>query len=226
MANSIASLMRKDFCVLCSEKTTGLLFAALLALSAAFAYSLNFSSLVFVMFTASSYIMNIFGLEEKYRTETFFASLPVRRKDIVFARYGEVLAIAAAYFALAYLSNTISFYAGKTAVRLIPIGYCASVLLVLSFISSFTFPFYFKLGLAKAKIVTTLLFSGFMALFTAIMFAHPRESAARSAKIFSQLFNAPFPRDPLNVLLLLGCAILLWGASIPVAAAVYSRKNL
>jgi len=225
MANNVLNLIRKDFIALWSEKTTGFLFAALLAISALFASYLTFSSLVFLLLVASTHTLNVFNLDEKFRTERFFASLPVRRRDIVLARYGELLAIAGAYFVMAYLANTASILAGKTEAQ-IPLGYCASVLVVLAFMSSFTYPFFFKRGLSKAKSVTTILLAIFMAPASTMIFMRPGDGSNQTAKAFLAAMNSPFPRDLLHTLLLIGIAILLWGVSIPVAVALYSRRDL
>ncbi len=232
MASNIVNLIWKDFYALWSEKMMGLTFIALLLISAFFASYLNFSSLVFVLITASSYILNMFSLEEKFRTERFFASLPVRRSDIVLARYGGVLAIAGAYFVMAYLANAVYIFAGKnefadkTDVRPIPLGYCATVLVILAIITSFTFPFYFKFGLAKAKTITTLLFSVFMGLTGVLMFMPPSGGPNRVMKAISAVLTSPFPHDLMHALLLICVAILLLGVSISAAVALYSRKDL
>jgi len=225
MASNIVNLIRKDFCALWSEKTMGLTFVGLLVMCAIFASSLTFSSLMFVFLIASSYTLNVFSLEEKFRTERFFASLPVRRRDIVLARYGEIWAIAGAYFVVAYLANAVSILVGKTEVRPIPLGYCATVLVILAFTTSFTFPFYFKLGPAKAKAVTTPLLASVMAMAVAIMAMRPSGGSHQVMKAVSAVRNSPFPRDLPHTLLLMGAAILLWGVSIPVAVALYSRRD-
>jgi hypothetical protein len=189
--------------------------------------------------TASYYTVNVFSLDEKFRTERFFASLPVRRKDIVLARYAGVMAIAGAYFVVAYLVNAVSILLvplyggaqiylkvfGKTEVQTIPLGYCATVLVLVAIIPALTFPLYFKLGLAKAKTITTLLLAIFMALITLIILL-PSGGSHRVMKVIPAVMTAPFPRDLLFILLLIAAAILLWGVSIPVAVALYSRKDL
>lgn len=235
MWNNILNLIRKDFCSLWNEKLSACMFVAMLVISAVFASSPSFSSLVFVFFTASSYILNVFSLEEKFRTERFFASLPVRRRDIVLARYGGILAIAGAYFVVAYLANAVSIFVGsewehkllgKTVVRPIPLGYCTSVLVILALISSFTFPLYFKLGLAKAKTILSLFLMVFMALSGVLLISRPSGGSNRVMKAIAAVLNSPFPHDLPHALLVMGVAILLWGVSIPLAVALYSRKDL
>ncbi len=226
MANNILNLIRKDFCALRSEKPMGPMFVILLVISGIFASYLSLASLVFVLLTASSYILNVFSLEEKFRTERFFASLPVRRRDIVFARYGEIFIIFGAYVIIAYPANAVSIAIGKIETRIIPLGYCAAVLLILAFMTSFTFPIYFKLGLAKAKTVTNLILGLFMAVAFAMITMRWGEGSYRAPKSISAFMNSPFPHDLPFTLLLITIAILLWGISIPTAVALYSRKEL
>jgi ABC-2 type transport system permease protein len=225
MVTNILNLIRKDLCALWSEKTMGLMFFALLAISAAFASYLNLSSLAFVLLTVSSYILNVFTLEEKFRTEKFFASLPVRRRDIVIARYGGILAIAGVYFVVAYITNAFAILSGRTEVRPIPLGYCATVLVIMAFLASFTFPFYFKLGIAKSKTITSLLLAGFMGLGGTLMALNPARGSQRLMKGISAVLSSPFPHDLPHTLLLMGVAIMLFAVSIPVAVTLYSRRD-
>ncbi len=226
MANNILSLILKDLCALWSERMMGLMFVCLLAIGAVFASYQDFPSLLFVFMTVSVYIMNVFSLEEKFRTERFMASLPVRRRDIVLARYGGILAIAAVYFVVAYLANVISILIGRPGVRLIPLGYCSTVILILGFTASFTFPFYFKFGMTKAKTVTNLLVTVLMALGVVVMTLRQGGGSNQARRTISAFLNSPFPRDLPHTLLLMCVAILLLGVSIPVAVALYSRKDL
>lgn len=219
-------LIRKDFRSLWSEKIAASLFVALLAMSAIMASSLSFSSLLLVFFTTSVYILNVFALEEKFRTERFFASLPVRRGDIVLARYGGVMAIAGAYFAVAYFANAVSILAGKPEARPIPLGYCATVLAILAFFTSFTLPFYFRLGLARARTITTLLVVVPMTWGGLLIGLGSRRGSLSVMNTVSAVMNSPFPRDLPHSLLMMGAAIILWGVSIPVAVALYSRRDL
>ena len=208
MANNIVNLIRKDFGAMWSERRMGLVFVVLLVMSAIWATYLNFAS-----------------LEEKSRTERFFASLPVLRRDIVLARYGGVFIIAAIYFLMACLAGAVSNFAGKTDMQPITPGYCATVLVVLAFVTSLTFPFYFKYGLARAKAITTLLLGVFMALTIPII-ANLGGGSSKVLNSFLTILHSPFPRDLFNTLLLIGIAIILWSVSIPVTVAVYSKKDL
>jgi ABC-2 type transport system permease protein len=226
MANNIVNLIRKDFWALWSERTMGPMLVVLLAISAIFASYLDYASLLFVVFTAFLYTHNAFSLDEKFRTEKLFASLPVRRRDIVLARYGGMLVIAGAYFVVAYLANVVSILIRKGEVRTIPMGYCATVLVIMAFMTSFSFPFYFRLGLARAKPVTMLLFGIIMVSTTVMMIPRQSGGSHEAMKVISAILNSPFPRDLLHTLLLTGVAILLWAVSIPVAVALYSKRDL
>jgi ABC-2 type transport system permease protein len=226
MGNNVLNLIWKDFRALWSEKMSAFMFVGLFAISAIFASSPSFSSLVFVFVTASTYILNVFALEEKFRTERFFASLPVRRRDIVLARYGGVMAIAAAYFAMAYLVNVAFILAGKPGARPIPLGYFATVFAILAFFTSFSLPFYFKLGVAKAKTVTTVLVIVPMTVGVLLIVLRPSGGSLPMMKAISAVMSAPFPPDLSRALLTIGAAILLLGVSIPVAAVLYSRRDL
>jgi hypothetical protein len=227
MANKVLVLIGKDFRSLWSEKITGLSLLFLLAMSALSASSVTFSGLGIAFFTTSFYIMSVFSLEESFRTERFFASLPVRRRDMVLARYGGIIAITAAYFALAYAINAVFILAGMPKARPIPIGYCATVLALVAFFSSFALPFYFKFGMAaKARIVTMFLIILPMTVGGALIGQGNAGASLPVMKAFTELMANPFPRDPLVVLITFGAAFLLWGTSIPVAVLLYSKRDL
>lgn len=224
MANNIMFLIRREFYALWSEKTMGVMFVALLVFTACFASLINFASLLFLLMTVYYYIQNVFSLDEKYRTELFFASLPVRRGEIVIARYGGVMVIAVVYFTLVYFVNACSMLGGK-AEKIIPLGYCATALMILSVITSLTFPIYFKFGLARAKNVISFILGGTVMAGTMITM-HMSEGPNGMLNVFSKALIFPSPQDFLHALFLIGIAILLLGVSILVSVALYSRRDL
>lgn len=225
MTNNIVNLIRKDYRALLSEKLAGIMLIILLVISSVSASQVNFLGLFLVFITVNSYIPNIFGLEEKYRTEKFFISLPVRRSEIVLARYGEVIVIAGAYIVLAYLANSVLKMFSETDVRSIPAGYWATAIMIVSFVASLIVPFYFKFGRSRAKTLTVLLMvlTGFALSFFVSLGAR---SGAAGRRTTLALLKSPFPNDAHSSLFLMGIAILFLVISIPISVGVYSKKDL
>ncbi|MBN1903637.1 MAG: ABC-2 transporter permease [Deltaproteobacteria bacterium] len=153
MAGNIINLILKDFYILWRENRIGLILMIISTVISAFFAPIAGSIWLFFMFlNVCAIIMSLFNLEEKYRTEAFFASLPVSRREIVLSRYGAVIVIFLIYAVVTYLldiSNVI--HADKSKAMSIPVGYYISVFFSLAILSSVTLPLYFKLGYTKAK---------------------------------------------------------------------------
>jgi ABC-type transport system involved in multi-copper enzyme maturation permease subunit len=219
--SNILSLIKKDFCALMSEKIMGIMFIILLLMSAMLASLVNFSSLIFLFLVIYAYIQNLFSLDEKYRTEKYYASLPVRRNEMVFARYGGVAAIPAIYLIIAYLANRGFIFFHLKEAQPLPAGYIVLVFLILAFLTSFTLPFYFRFGISKAKGVSVILFMVIGALMS-IMFSLAR---IRGTGISNQV-GFIFYQEIITSVMLFGCAVLLLAISVPLTLALYSRKDL
>jgi ABC-2 type transport system permease protein len=224
MASRVWSLIRKDYSSILSEKMTAIVFLVLFTLSAVMTSSLSFAGLGMAFFSISVYVLNVFTLEEKFHTERFFASLPLRRRDIVLARYGGVMAIMVAFFVLAFLWNAVFILTGKSEARPIPLGYCATVILAEAGFTSLSLPLYFKFGMAaKARTVTMLLVVLPMTLVGAL---YGIGNAGASLPVMKDFIANPYPQGLPLALLLIGAAILLWGASIKLAVLFYSKRDL
>jgi ABC-type transport system involved in multi-copper enzyme maturation permease subunit len=157
MRNPMANLIVKDFRAAWSEKTVAVTSIFLVVMSALITTSPCVASSIASSFMLSMCMLNIFSIEEKYRTERFFASLAVRRRDIVFARYGNLAIIVAVYCVLAVVANHAEILAGNPAAHPVSLGYFALTVSLIAFYSAISFPFYFKLGVLKARAVTILL---------------------------------------------------------------------
>lgn len=99
--------------------------------------------------------------EEKFKTDPLYCSLPVKREQIVLARYGAVLLafLLVTVFSLAtILVIKLSNFEGVTLpVPLITIETIIAPLLPVSFFFSFGLPFYFLWGYNRGMIFGTVL---------------------------------------------------------------------
>ncbi len=217
MSDNIINLIRRDFYALWTEKGVGaVVFLSLIFMSPA-APVWKFITLIFLPIILQMYSSNTFILEEKYRTERFFASLPVRRRDIVLSRYYGVVVILAVHLILAYSGNLAFKFAGLIKFQ-IPPGYFALTLIVSSLPASITFPVYFKFGATKAMNGLTL---GLMGVFYAVFFA-----VFKIPGLFEKIRKLSLADDFVTSLLLTGTAILVFVLSIKISTAIYSKRDL
>lgn len=217
MTGNIANLIRKDFYAQWCEKYSGPYVLISLLLLSPSAPAMKFFTLIFIFLVIHIYNNNAFRLEEKYRTERFYASLPVRRKDIVLARYLGVVVLVAFHLALAYASNFIYKLAGLQKFQITP-GYFAVTLIIVSLLTSLSFPFYFKYGVSKA---TTFLTVTVLVVSYGIIFA-VGEIPDLALKLRTFSLTDTFSTS----LLLTGIAVLLFIASIKISTTIYSKRDL
>lgn len=226
MTSNIVSLIRKDFYSLLSEKMLGYMpVVYCLIVSSLFASTASYFSLFIMFVTVTSYIQNVSNLEEKYQTEKAFASLPVRRSEIVFARYSGVMVITCIYIVMAYLTNGVLIFLTKGKTPPIPIGYFASVILIVSLTTSITIPFNFKYGFSKAKTIIIIIY---LVLISPLLIESLEIYGGSHSYIETVLaaFKSPFPNSMVTILLFTCISIMLLGVSICLSVATYSKKDL
>lgn len=217
MAGKIISLIRKDFYTLWSEPGIGVsVFLPVIVLSSV-APAWKSLALIFLPIFTLSYGLNTFMLEEKYRTERFFASLAVRRREIVLSRYFGIAVIMAVHLILAYSANFGFYLAGKLKFQLPP-GYFSLVLMVVSLLISISFPVYFKYGVTKAMNVISF---GIMAAFYALFFA-----VFKIPGLFEKIRKFSLEDTSIMAFILTGIAILLFAVSISISTKIYSKRDL
>lgn len=220
MAYSIIKLIRKDFYALWIENRVGLtLLIISTAISAFFAPVGGIIWLFFMFINIYAIIMSLFRLDEKYRTEGFFASFPVSRREIVFSRYGVVIVIFIIYMIVTYLldvSDILNY--GKPIKLFIPAGYYITLFLSLAILSSFILPFYFNQGYARGKGLGILIIIILWLCVGYIRHSYEFREVLYTKTLFSFHITTS--------LTLLGISVLLLGLSILVTVTLYSRKEL
>jgi hypothetical protein len=226
LRSQIANLMRKDFRVLRSEKGMSLTFFAGLALSALITATFTVYGLFIAFYFVSMYVQFAFSFDEKYNTERFFASLAVKRRSMVIARYLDGLVAAAAYLALSCLVNAGELLLRNPAVGPMPFGYVSLFLAVVALFSAISFPLYFKLGIVRARVITLFFLAlpmvvggGLVGMSSLTGYAR---SLANALSTRSGFFSLPLPL----CLLIAAGALTLWAASIPLAVHFYESRDL
>jgi ABC-2 type transport system permease protein len=222
MTGNIINLVRRDFYALMSEKVAGFSFLLVFMISVVTTSRLSYWTLFFLFMIFFSYIQNVFQMEEKYRTESFYASLPVRRCGIVMARYAGVAFIAGIYILVVYIANALMLYLNVKNVQPIPASYCVNVLLTLALTTSITYPFYFRFGITKAKAVSMIIIMA-GALATGTCAAMSKSNGAAMLTAQSGFF---LPNGIITTIILIAAAVLLLGVTIPLTLTLYAKKDL
>ncbi len=218
MAGNVINLIRRDFYALWAiNRGPGVFIFLSLIFISPVAPVWRFFTLIFLPFVIQLYSNSAFSLEEKYRTDRYFASLPVRRDEIVRSRYFGAVVLLVFHFALAYSGNLAFNLAGSARFQLLP-GYFALAVLFVSLLTSISFPFYFKFGATKAMHGLT---AGLMGIFYGAIFI-----VGKRPDLFSKIRNFSLTDAFYTSLLLTGMAILMFVVSIRISTAIYNRKDL
>lgn len=224
MIGNIINLVRRDLYILMSVKMTGFMVLFFLIMSVVTVSSLNPLSMLFLYLFILSFIVNVFQLEEIYRTEIFYASLPVRRSDIVVARYIGAALITGIYILVIYCTNALMLCLNIRDVQPIPASYCVNVLLILALTTSITYPLYFRFGFTRAKAALMMLI---MAAGVALgIRAGALIKNKGTGVVEALLVGSIYPQGIITTLILIGAAVILMGVTIPVTLALYSKKDL
>jgi hypothetical protein len=214
--------MVKDFRVLSSERMLAVSFFVGLAITALVASSLTIVGAGLAFFLVFSYTIYLFSIEEKYHAERFFASLAVKRRDLVIARYLNGLVIVAVFLALAYPVNAVLLRtgvpAGVPAAHPITIGYVSLILAAVAVSAAISLPAFFKLGFTKARVFITLIYI--------VPFVGGSFLMGISSTIGIDPSSTIFSMDPPASLLIAAGALVLWAASIPLAVRLYGSRDL
>jgi ABC-2 type transport system permease protein len=229
MTGNIINLVRRDFYVILSEKAIGFIFLFILIMSVVTVSRLNLWSMFFLFMLIFFYIQNVFLLEEKYRAEIFSASLPVRRSDLVMARYIGVAAIAGIYILVVYCANALMLYFKVSNIQPIPASYCVNILLTLVLTTSITYPFLFRFGFTKAQTTSRMLIvavamvaGGALGARTGVILIKSKGTGVVSALLSGDIY----PQSIITTMVLFGASVILMGVTIPVTLVFYNKKDL
>lgn len=164
-----------------------------------------------------------FAVTETSRLETLFATLPTSRRTVVLARYlvttGVLVAVGLFAVALDGLSAAIRQQQWDPTVSAMVLG--ASLALA-GLVIAVQFPFYFRLGYTRAKLVTWVAVAVVAALIAFLMMSTTQLGP-------SPLDQVRAPAEAVPVMVIAGgplLALLLLACSAAVSVRLYSRKDL
>ena len=226
MRSRVVRLLSKDFITLRREPSAAFAGLVMIIVFPLLASAPGIPTLVITVFVLSMCGVNVFSIEEKYHTERFFASLAVRRREIVLARYAGTLVVEAMYFTLAFFYNGLEIVLGNHLVHPISLGYCALLFAAVALVTAISFPLYFMLGIMKARFVTIVLYIVPVMFVGAVGGLGIGRGSWAFLSVFGASPGASFPVDALTSGLIAGAALLLWLISIPIAVRLYEKRDL
>jgi hypothetical protein len=187
-------LCAKDF-VAC--RWWWLLVIAVFLLYWTFPFRSSLALMLGAVVLTSGWIAVALTLEDRYRTEAFYCSLPLRRSTIVLGRYvlAGILAPAGGIlvFLYAHLLNSVTLF-GPTKIALAPfltVEGVTTFVLFMAVLVSLYLPFYFRYGLGRG----TLAFAAAVLVLAAGIAGLGRLAVALF-NLRSPLFTAEFLKDP------------------------------
>ena len=159
-------------------------------------------------------------LEDRYKTEVFYASLPLKRSTIAPSRYILVgfLAVASGTWTFAYgyfLTSVVKLRFIKIDFEsLFSVEGIAGYLFFAAFLAALFFPFYFKHGLGRGSFIF-----GTVCLALGSILIGLERLAANVFHLIRPLLTSEFLKDPgFGILRALGSIKALWGVPLFIGA--------
>lgn len=182
-------------------------------------YPMDGKYFVFIITIAYAFSIIAFAYDEKAKGEIVINSLPVSRKDVVLSKYisffAYTFAITVVCALVGIILNILKFPVNISVMKLTVIKPLITAAIILS---SINFPFYFRFGYQKGRLVSTITF---MAVFIGSMtFFNAAENKKCS---LSGILSGSKP-----VLDIIWFAVLgvIFAISIMLSTAAYEKRDL
>lgn len=217
----IAKLVAADYLTLRHERMFVFLFVLMTALSAIISGRSPWFLLLFGLFPVMNFIGYTFAFDSQ-GADRLFASLPVRRRDIVRARYLGAGVVVLSLVTASYLLNALLSLLAPKAVLRIPGSFFAYFALLFALVAGIMLPVYFRVGVVKARAALMLVYVAPAVL--AGIFLRLGGGVLGPAPSTAGNFLPPLP-PPLLVFLPL-LALLLLALSLRLSRRYYQAREL
>lgn len=185
------------------------------------------SAAIYIMSTtAIVYIltMNAGAFDDKNRSEVLLNSLPVKRRDIVLAKYLSIFLYTGIGLASTVLMVSLAASAGfATSVRPVNMGDVAGSLVAGIFLNAIYYPLYFKFGSIRVRIINIFLFLAIFylpAFLEGYLKAH--HSRGQILNLLTRLMNAP---DWIQGTVLAALLLVVLLVSLALSLRIYENKE-
>jgi len=161
------------------------------------------------------------NIDEKYNSNYFLTSFPLKRSEIVVSKYISLLLITAALFVTLFLSNLIVNFIFGTSGNIISIYIFLGILILNMFIFSIYYPISYKYSYQQANMVRVVLMLSIMFLPSLIS----RFITVNESKIDNIIF---FIKNnlQLSLLVILMFSFFLYIISMMVSISIYEKKDI
>lgn len=176
-------------------------------------YSVAMLSAAYILIAGS------FSYDERMKADLFLNSLPVRKNELVAAKYVSMILFAALGGAVTVIYSTII----KALSLSIDTGTVSAskllfVLVMVILMNCIQMPFLFKYGYTKTRIINTLIYVGLISFFSAIS----KIISEESVNILNFINSTP---DILLYIMLISFTILSLTVSQEISLKIYKAKD-
>lgn len=224
MPSRILNLMMKDFLVLRHQRVA-VASICILDLFAALVSSSNVATSTLVgLMALLSYSTFSFSLDLKYEADRFFASLAVKRRDMVLARYGNIAFLTIFFLAFAYLLNALLTMLHLSTVQPLPVGFAAFYLVIVVAVFALYLPLYFKFGFLNSRYLVFLIYllPGVVVMVLIGLKGGLRPEYFAITDVWSLLVSL----STVASLFIIIAAVAVFGVSSLLAVRFFERKDL
>lgn len=215
------NLMWKDILI---QKKTQLLAAVYGIVFAIIFQNTQNATMVYVgvpSVIAYLFIMSACGYDDKNKSDIMLNSLPIRRKDIVMAKYMSIFLFVLIGLAMSILVtmalNLIGFLKINRLITVEDIIGCMTSVIILN---SIYFPIYFKFGYLKSRYINLIVF---MAIFFIPQFLSKIMLKGEPPKFILELSSQP---EWLMTVGIIGTLIAIFLISMTISLKIYNNKDL
>lgn len=161
------------------------------------------------------------NIDEKYNSNYFLTSFPLKRSEVVVSKYISLLLITAILFSTLFLSNLIVNFISGTSGNIISIYIFLGILILNMFIFSIYYPISYKYSYQQANMVRVVLMLSVMFLPSLIT----RFITVNEGKMDNIIF---FIKNnlQLSLLVLLVFSLFLFVISMMVSISIYEKKDI
>ena len=180
-------------------------------------YAFKFSSQMALMFIAMGVIINSFYYDEKSKAEIYYASLPMKRNNMVLAKYLFIILFFISTALLIFLVDfslyeLLSDYLGRNRLNVV---YLAATLFIILLLTAMLLPFLYQFGLMKGIVYFGLFFT---IVFSLLMLKKGTFETA------SDLVMKLFSYNPIAIPF--AFIIVLMTVSYFISIMIYRKKDL
>lgn len=176
--------------------------------------------------TALTYmlVLTSCAYDDKNKADVMLNSLPLKRYNIVLAKYLSIFVYIAIGTIVYYVTTTLVYLTGLP-VKTSPISLegLAGTVLSIIFLNSIYYPFYFKLGYVKSRFVSLILFfSVFFGLTNALTYIYANRDVAWVKSIEKYLQ----PKSDIEIMAIIsGFVLVIWAASFLLSLKAYQNRD-